>query len=264
MGLINVQLQTLEYQAENQVAVITLNRPPFNPLNKELFLELSKLLSSVEEDDQIRAVIITGKGDRAFAAGADIHEMNRLDQVEVARMGQASRKAFDQIEQLCKPVIAAVNGLALGGGTELALACDFRISSETAKFALPEINLGIIPGGGGTQRLQRVIGQARAKEMLFFGDMINAQQALAYGLVNKVVPIEEVLSSAMEMAVKLAQKPAVAMHMLKLSVHKGANLDLGSALDFETACFANAFASEDRKEGMSAFAEKRKPVFTGR
>jgi enoyl-CoA hydratase len=256
--------QTLEYRVEDRVAFIYLNRPPFNPLNKQLFIELYHLLEQVEEDENVRVVVLAGKGDRAFAAGADIHEMSQLDSVGVAKMGQISRKAFEKLERLSKPVIAAVNGLALGGGTELALVCDLRISSDKAKFALPEINLGIIPGGGGTQRLQRLIGQARAKELLFFGEMITAEQALNFGLVNKVVPHEELIESAKEWAQKLAEKSPVAMQMLKTSVYAGANIALESALDLEAACFGIAFASEDRKEGMAAFAEKRKPNFVGR
>lgn len=254
----------LEVAMDNRVATITLNRPPFNPLNKELFSELAVLMEQLEKTDSVRAIIITGSGDRAFAAGADINEMVQLDFLAMSEMSRVSRLAFEKIESLSKPVIAAINGLALGGGCELALSCDLRISSEQAKFALPEINLGIIPGGGGTQRLQRIIGQARAKELLFFGELITAKQAYEYGLVNRVVPHEEVLQTAREWALKLAEKPVIAMSMMKTSVNAGANSDLDSALYLETACFANAFASEDRKEGMKAFAEKRKPNFVGR
>ncbi len=256
--------ETLQYFVEGQVAMVYLNRPPFNPLNKQLFSDLHAIMEQIAQDNRIRCVIISGRGDRAFAAGADIHEMNGLDQAGMAEMGRMSRKAFDSIERLPKPVIAAVNGLALGGGCELALACDLRICSENAKFALPEINLGIIPGGGGTQRLPRLIGEARAKELLYFGETIGAEQAYDYGLVHKVVPFEELVPGAKKWALKLAEKPAVAMSMLKICVNAGANRDLDSALDLEFACFGNAFASEDRKEGMAAFAEKRKPHFMGR
>lgn len=258
------QYGLLEVSIENRVATVYINRPPFNPLNKELFSELNLLMEELEQRDTVRTIIITGSGDRAFAAGADINEMVQLDFLAMSEMSRVSRKAFEKIEGLSKPVIAAINGLALGGGCELALACDLRISSEKAKFALPEINLGIIPGGGGTQRLQRIIGQARAKELLFFGEMITAQQAYDYGLINRIVPQEEVLHVAREWAEKLAEKPVIAMSMLKTSVNAGANSDLDSALYLETACFNNAFASEDRKEGMKAFAEKRRPNFIGR
>jgi enoyl-CoA hydratase len=259
-----MQYETLEYKVEDRVAVVALNRPPYNPLNSQMFRELHHLLESVEDDDQVRAVILTGKGEKAFAAGADVHEMKGLDQKGIARMGRLARTAFNRMEQLSKPILGAINGLALGGGCELALACDLRICSENAKFALPELNLGIIPGAGGTQRLPRIIGQARAKEMMFLGDMITAQQAYDYGLVNKVVPFENLMSSAMEWAVKMAEKPPIAVQALKRSVNTGVNVDLESALQLEDSCSTIAFLSEDRKEGMAAFAEKRKPNFVGR
>lgn len=259
-----MQLETLECVKEEHVATVYLNRPPFNPLNKRMFEELHSLMQVLEQDQEVRAIIITGKGDRAFAAGADIHEMMNLDGPEVFDMCTTSRDALTIMEHMSKPVLAAVNGLALGGGCELALACDFRICSENTKFGLPEINLGIIPGGGGTQRLQRLIGQSKAKELLFFGEMIDAEQAYTSGLVNKVVKLEELMTYVQEWAFKLAEKPAVAMRMLKTSVNNGANTDLDTALNLEITCFGNAFASEDRKEGMVAFTEKRKPSFVGR
>jgi enoyl-CoA hydratase len=259
-----MQIEMLECVIEEQVAVVYLNRPPFNPLNRQLFSELSLLMDRLELDHDVKVVIITGKGDRAFAAGADIHDMMHLNGMEILEMCQISRSAFSKIERLSKPVIAAVNGLALGGGCELAMACDFRICSENTKFGLPEINLGIIPGGGGTQRLQRIIGQSKAKELLFFGEMIDAERAFEIGLANRVVAIDELMRSAKEWAKKLAEKPVVAMRMVKRSVNAGANVDLDTALDLETSCFGNAFASEDRKEGMLSFIEKRKPSFVGR
>lgn len=175
-----------------------------------------------------------------------------------------SRAVFTQIENTSKPVIAALNGLALGGGFELALVCDLRISSEKAKFAFPEAGLGIIPGGGGTQRLQKIVGQGVAKELLYFGEMIDANRALALHIVNKVVPPDEVLDTAKEWARKLAQKPPVAMQMLKTAVNAGSNTDIETGLTIEAACFGNAFSTEDRKEGLNAFVEKRKPAFSGR
>lgn len=258
-------METLEYTiSENYVATVYLNRPPYNPLNTQLYQELSTLFDELEINPAVRSIIITGKGDRAFAAGADITEMMNLNGAEMLEMSRVSRLAYDKIEAINKPVIAGVNGLALGGGCELALACDFRICSTNTKFGLPEINLGIIPGGGGTQRLQRLIGQAKAKELLYFGETIDAQKAAEIGLVNKAVELEELLAETISWAEKLAQKPKVAMQMMKTSVNRGAGVDLQSALDLESACFGNAFASEDRKEGMQSFVEKRKPQFVGR
>ncbi|MGJ3222235.1 enoyl-CoA hydratase/isomerase family protein [Geobacillus thermoleovorans] len=254
----------LQCEIENRVAVVSIHRPPLNPLNTKVFQELSALIDELEANQQVGAIIITGTGEKAFVAGADIREMMDLDLAGMMEMNKISRIAFLKIENASKPVIAAVNGLALGGGCELALACDLRICSENAKFAFPEVNLGIIPGGGGTQRLPRIVGQGVAKELLYFGEMIDAKRALAIHLVNKVVPADELLPAAKEWAEKLAQKPAIAMRMLKEAVNTGVNVDLQSGLIVEMACFGNAFATEDRKEGMRAFAEKRKPVFSGK
>ncbi|KKB40666.1 enoyl-CoA hydratase/isomerase family protein [Bacillus thermotolerans] len=257
-------MNTVDYIIENHIATVYLNRPPYNPLNTQLYQELSVLFEELEKNPEVRAVIITGKGDRAFAAGADINEMMNLSNVEMAEMSRVSREAYDKVEALSKPVIAAVNGLALGGGCELALACDFRICSSNTKFGLPEINLGIIPGGGGTQRLPRLVGQSKAKELLYFGEMIDAEKAKEIGLANKVTELEDLMSEAVRWAEKLAQKPVVAMSMVKKSINKGSDMGLPAALDLETVCFGNAFASEDRKEGMQSFVDKRKPQFTGR
>lgn len=259
-----IQLETLELRIEGNIALVYLNRPPYNPLNRQVFAELSSLMDYLEQRAEIRAVIITGKGDRAFAAGADIHEMLKLNGVEILDMCALARGAFEKMERLGKPIIAAINGLALGGGCELVLACDLRVCSEHSKFGFPEINLGIIPGGGGTQRLQRLVGQAAAKELLYFGGMIEAERALAIGLVNKIVPSEQLMDAAKQWAQQLTEKPVLAMRMMKSAVNAGMNTDLSTALDLEIAAFGNAFASEDRKEGMQSFIEKRKPVFVGR
>lgn len=265
----SVQDLTAKYEfllceIENKVAIVTIHRPPVNPLNTAVFKELTQLMTELENREDVQVIVLTGSGEKAFVAGADIREMLELEAVDMLEMNQTSRKAFSTIENLAKPVIAAINGLALGGGLELALACDLRIASEKAKFAFPEINLGIIPGGGGTQRLQRIVGQGIAKELLYFGEMITAEQALQWHIVNRVVPAENLLSEACEWAKKLAEKPSVALRMLKLAVNSGSNVDLESGLIIEMTCFGNAFATEDRKEGMQAFVEKRKPNFTGR
>jgi enoyl-CoA hydratase len=250
-------------EIENNVATVTINRPPVNPLNSVVFKELGNVIDELDQNDDVRVIVLTGSGDRAFVAGADVGEMANASLPEVTTMNKVSRSAFSKIENSTKPVIAAINGLALGGGFELALACDLRISSEKAQFAFPEVGLGIIPGGGGTQRLQKIVGQGVAKELLFFGDMFGADRAYSLNIVNKVVAHDEVLSTAHEWATKLASKPPIALQMLKVAVDKGSNTDIETGLIIEGTCFGNVFASEDAKEGMTAFVEKRKPVFTG-
>ncbi|MDA8235109.1 MAG: enoyl-CoA hydratase-related protein [Clostridia bacterium] len=254
--------EVIQLTKENGVATITLNRPPLNPLNSQIFRELSAAVDELHADNSVKAVILTGAGDKAFAAGADVTEMANLTPVEAYSFCQDSRIAFEKLENLGKPVIAAINGLALGGGSELALACDFRLAADTAKFGLPEINLGIIPGGGGTQRLPRLIGAAKAKELIFLGDIFDAATAEGVGLVTKVVPADSLQEEAQKLAAKLAAKPAVAMKMAKASINTGMNLDITSALTYETQNFILAFASDDRKEGIGAMLEKRKPNFT--
>lgn len=251
-------------EIEDKVAVVTINRPPVNPLNTQVFKELSIVFDELEANEDVRAIVLTGSGEKAFVAGADINEMASLDLVGINSMNKTSRMVFSKIENVTKPVIAALNGMALGGGFELALACDMRISSERAKFAFPEVGLGIIPGGGGTQRLQKIVGQGVAKELLYFGDMIDAQRALDLHLVNKVVAVEELLETAKDWAGRLAKKPPVALQMVKTAVNTGGNTDLESGLIIESVCFGNAFSTEDRKEGLKAFVEKREPIYSGR
>lgn len=248
----------------NNVATITINRPPVNPLSSEVFKELGNLVDELDQNDDVRAIILTGSGEKAFVAGADINEMASLDLVGINKMNKVSRSVFTKIENATKPIIAAINGLALGGGLELALACDLRISSSKAKFAFPEVGLGIIPGGGGTQRLQKIVGQGVAKELLYFGEMFDANRAYDLKIVNKVVELEELLTIANEWAGKLASKPPIALQMLKLAVNAGSNTDIETGLIIESTCFGNAFSSEDRAEGLNAFVEKRKPTFVGR
>ncbi len=263
-GGLKMSLEFLTCDIEQHVAVVTINRPPVNPLNSKVFKELVTIFNELEENSQVRVIILTGSGEKAFVAGADINEMADLDLVGMMNMNRVSREAFSKIENASKPVIAAINGLALGGGLELALACDLRICSEKAKFAFPEVGLGIIPGGGGTQRLQKIVGQGIAKELLYFGDMFDANRALELHIVNKVVPGEELLATAKQWAEKLAQKPPVALRMLKIAVNAGSNADLETGLTLEASSFANAFSTEDRKEGLKAFVEKRKPVYVGK
>lgn len=254
----------LTCEIENKVALITINRPPVNPLNSQVFHELGHIVSNLEENKNVRVIVITGYGTKAFVAGADVKEVASKDLVGINLMNKKSRAIFSLIENVSKPVIAAINGVALGGGFELALACDLRIASEHAKFSFPETGLGIIPGGGGTQRLQRIVGQGIAKELIYFGGMIDAKRALELHLVNRVVPQEELIDEALKWATKLTEKPAVALAMAKSSINHGGYVDLESGLTIEMANFATAFASEDAKEGISAFTEKRKPVFVGK
>jgi len=253
--------ETIDLKVEEGTATISLNRPPVNALNTRLFQELGQAAAELDADPDVRVVVITGSGEKAFAAGVDINEMKDLSPVEVYHFCKTAGRAFGLVENMSKPTIAAVNGLALGGGCELALTCDFRLAAETAKFALPEINLGIIPGGGATQRLPRLLGATRAKELLFLGEMIDANLAGQYGLVNMVVPAAGLAREAKALADKLAAKSAHALGVMKNSVNTGLNMSLSEALDFETKNFVLVFTGEDRREGFSAFMEKRKPVF---
>lgn len=254
----------IQLQKENEVAIITLNRPPMNPLNSQVYRELSQVADELQSDDTVKAVIITGSGEKAFAAGTDVMEMVNLSPIEIYNFCQFSRSALEKIENLNKPVIAAVSGFALGGGCELALTCDFRLASETAKFGLPEINLGIIPGTGGSQRLARLVGANKAKELIYFGDPVDAVQAEKIGLVNKVIPADIFRQETLKYAQKLASKATVAMQMAKEVINTGINMDISSALKLEIQNVATVFASEDGREGMRAFAEKRKPNFIGK
>ncbi|MDD3653877.1 MAG: enoyl-CoA hydratase-related protein [Desulfotomaculaceae bacterium] len=256
--------ETIGLKVDEGIATITLNRPPVNALNTKLFHELGQIASELDADPAVRVVIITGSGEKAFAAGVDINEMKDMTPLEAHHFCKVSGNAFSLIENMSKPTIAAVNGLALGGGCELTLTCDFRLAADKAKFALPEINLGIIPGGGATQRLPRLIGVARAKELLFLGEMIDANLALQYGLVNKVVPAAELMQEAKKLADKLVVKSSHTLGVMKNSVKQGMDISLPQALDFETKHFILVFASDDRREGIGAFIEKRKPAFTGK
>ncbi|HBX22064.1 MAG TPA: enoyl-CoA hydratase [Desulfotomaculum sp.] len=256
--------KTILFNKQENIAVITLNRPPMNPLSKRVFKELGQALDELREDTSVKAVILTGAGEKAFAAGADVTEMVNLSILEMHDFCLLSMETQNKLENLDKPTIAAINGLALGGGCELAMACDFRLAADHARFGQPEINLGIIPGGGGTQRLPRLIGAARAKELLFLGDMIDTATAERYGLVSRVVPQADLLDEAMILAKKLASKPTVAMRVLKNTMNTGINLDLTAAIAYEVRNFLVTFASEDRVEGMKGLLEKRKPVFQGK
>lgn len=247
------------------IAMITLNRPKaLNALNYDLLQELNQLCEDIARDETVKVVIITGSGDKAFVAGADIGEMRPLSAMEGRNWGRLGQSVFSKIENLPQPVIAAVNGFALGGGCELAMACDMRIASEKARFGQPEVTLGILPGFGGTQRLSRLVGTGRAKELIFTGDMIDAQEAYRIGLVNKVTTHEELLSAAKSLAQRIMSRAETAVTLSKVAVNKGINMDLESGIAYEAEVFGLCFSTQDQKEGMAAFLEKRKANFIGK
>lgn len=259
------QYANLLFEVKGSIGIIALHRPKaLNALNTELLQELSNLLDRIKEDKSLEIVIITGSGEKAFAAGADIAEMQKLTAIEGRNFGKIGQDVFNKLESLPQPVIAAVNGFALGGGCELAMACDIRIASEKAKFGQPEVSLGITPGFGGTQRLPRLIGKGRAKELIYTGDMIDAGEAYRIGLVNKVVAPEELMNAAQVMAAKILSRAPVAVQLSKAAVNEGLNMDLASGIAYEAEVFGLCFATVDQKEGMTAFVEKRKANFTGK
>ncbi len=256
--------QNLKIHKKEAVATIELYRPQKkNSLNGEMRGEIEECLKELAHDRDTRAVIVTG-GEEIFCAGADISEIQESGSAEDAyHHAREFQLLFDQIEALPQPVIAAVSGYALGGGCELALACDFRIASQTARFGLPEIKIGAFPGGGGTQRLPRLIGASKAKVMIFTGDPIGAEEALSLGLVMKVVPKEKLAAEAQAFAAKLAALPRLALQASKASINKGLEIDLASGLELEARNFGTLATTHDLKEGTLAFLEKRKPNFTG-
>ncbi|HBY05250.1 MAG TPA: crotonase [Desulfotomaculum sp.] len=259
-----MDFEYLLLNVDDGIATITINRPELlNAITPAVYHELKESLIMLSSDSAVKALIITGAGNKAFIAGADIAAMSKMSSIEAMRFAAAGKEAVSRIEKISKPVIAAINGLALGGGCELALACDFRVASITAKFGQPEINLGIIPGNGGTQRLTRLIGMSKAKEMIMLGEIISAEQALQIGLVNQVVGAEQLMSETVQLAKKLSQKAPVALSMAKRCIHRAIGSDTDDGLEFEINCFAHCFSSQDQREGMKAFLEKRAPIYKG-
>ncbi len=247
-----------------RIARITINRPDkLNALNIKTRQELAEALDELRVDDEIRVVVITGAGEKAFVAGADINEFAGRTAVQ-QRTVMKARSIFTAAEDFPKPLIAMINGFCLGGGCELALSCDIRIAGERARFGQPEINLGIIPGGGGTQRLTHLIGEGKAMQMILTGEMIDAQEAWRLGLVNEVHPVDQLEEKTMEMASKIAEKSPIALSMAKTAVKNAARMNLREGLDSEIDLFALCFSSEDKEEGVRAFIEKRKADFKGR
>ncbi|GAW92629.1 enoyl-CoA hydratase/isomerase family protein [Calderihabitans maritimus] len=263
---VEAMYESIIVEKEGAVGIISLNRPKkLNSLNLKVFQEMSDALKECTQDNDLKVLILSGS-EKVFGAGADLKMISEEAPTSLKAHYFFSRQALPIYHQLAEfpgPTIAAISGLALGGVFELALACDLRIASETATFGLPEINLGLIPGGGGTQRLPRLVGMTKAKELLFTGDTFDAQEAYRIGLVNKVVAPDRLMEEAKYMANRLAQKPAFALQLLKKAVNQGMELPLPLALELEGRCFELLFSTEDAKEGIRAFMEKRKPNFPG-
>lgn len=256
--------ENIVYGLDNGIATITFNRPKaLNALNMALLAELGDALDQIGADEDIRALVLTGAGDKSFVAGADITELATFNALQAKFFSKTGQAAINKLQSLPIAVIAAVNGFALGGGTEIAIACDFIYASENAKFGQPEINLGLIPGFGGTQRLPRLVGKNMAKELIFTGKMITAQEALRIGLVNRICAPESLMPEAMKTAAKIAAKGKVSLRAAKQAINDGLNVDLATGCHIEIDAFALSMASADAKEGTTAFLEKRQPEFKG-
>lgn len=260
-----MEFENLILEKEDYLATLYINRPKaLNALNAETLYELEAAIKDVKADPNIKVLIITGAGDKSFVAGADITFMLPLSPAEGRFFSDVGEKVMRQLELLEKPVIAAVNGFALGGGCELAMACDLRLAAENAAFAQPEVGLGVIPGFGGTQRLPRLVGEGRAKELTFTADVINAQEAFRIGLVNHVYPLDQLMDEAKKLAKKMSTKAPLAVGYAKFAINKGLQVDIDTAMSIESDMFGMCCATEDKLEGMGAFVEKRKPQFKGK
>ena len=257
--------ETIKVEREESTLWIILNRPHrLNTFNDVLIEELGDMLDTAEKDPSVKCVVITGDGDRAFSAGADVTMFPKATPLKAEEFSRAGQKTFGKVEEMTKPVIAAINGFALGGGLELALTCDFRIAAEHAELGSPEISLGLIPGWGGTQRLVRIVGLAKAKEMVMLGTRLKADEALKAGLVHKVVHYEKLRDEVREMAKKLAEGPPIAMKYAKHALNFGTQVPLDVGLRLEAALMGLAFSTEDLKEGVEALMSKRKAEFKGK
>jgi enoyl-CoA hydratase len=254
-----MEFKNVILEKEGKVAIVKINRPQaLNALNSETLKELDIIVDDLANDNEVLSVILTGGGDKAFVAGADITEMKELNTMEGRKFGILGNKVFRKLETLEKPVIAAIHGFALGGGCEIAMACDMRIATTKAKFGQPEVGLGITPGFGGTQRLPRLVGMGMAKQLIYTGDIINAEEALRIGLVNKVVEVESLMDEAKALANKIAANAPVAVMLSKAAINRGMQCDIDTALFYESEVFGECFSTEDQTEGMTAFVEKRK------
>lgn len=255
-------LTNLLFAVENGIGIIKFNRPHvLNALNVEVLQELSGLLDWLKEAAEVQVIILTGKGDKAFVAGADIPVMQPMNVQQGKEFAYLGQELLHKIEEYEKPIIAAINGFALGGGTEISMACDIRIASDKARFGQPEVKLGIIPGFGGTQRLPRLVGRGMAKLLIFTGQIIDAQEALEIGLVEKVVPHETLMSEAKAIAATICAVSPTAVRLAKAAINHGMDVDMKTGNRFEAFVFGHCFATEDQIEGMTAFIEKRQPLF---
>lgn len=250
-------------QVVDRVAVVTITNPPANALGKSVLGELGTLLDQWENDAEIKAIVLTGEG-RFFIAGADIKEFTQLQTADAAAMAKAGQDLFDRLETFPKPIIAAINGACLGGGLELAMACHIRLAAVEAKLGLPELNLGLIPGYGGTQRLPRLVGRGKATQMILTSEMIGGEEAFRIGLVEAVYPAEQLLDEAKKLAAAIVQKSAVTLKLALEAIHASTELSQPEGLAKEAELFGKAFGTEDVKEGVTAFIEKRKPQFSDR
>ena len=252
-------MNNLLLEVENGIALLTINRPKsLNALNSETLAELNTCLAELENNEEVKVVILTGSGEKSFVAGADISEMVNATPAEGRKMGLLAKEAFGRLENMPQVTIAAVNGFALGGGCEISMSCDIRVASENAKFAQPECGLGILPGFGGTQRLPRLVGKGRAKELIFTCDQITAEDAYRMGLVNHVVPQAELIDYCKAMAGRIMKNGPYAVSLAKQAINTGMDTDLDSGLKLEANLFGLSFSTADKKEGMTAFLEKRK------
>ena len=256
------EFKNLNLKIEDKIAVITIDRPQvLNALNYATLHDLDSCITEIKGNKEVSVVIITGAGEKSFVAGADIKEMSQMNAIEGREFARYGQEVFANIENLPQPVIAAVNGFALGGGCELACACDFRYASENAKFGQPEVGLGITPGFGGTQRLTRLVGRGMGKELIYAAGIIDAQEALRIGLVNKVLPQVELMPAVMKTAEKIKNNAKLAVQLAKVAVNRGIDADITTGVSYEGEVFGLCFATEDQKEGMKAYLEKRKPAF---
>ena len=260
-----MEYTNLLLEQNGAVAILTINRPKaLNALNSDTLSELSTVLDELGRDSSVKVVVLTGSGQKAFIAGADISEMKDFNPLEGRLFAQLGQATFRKLELLRQPVIAAINGFALGGGCELAMACDIRLASENAKFGQPEVTLGLTAGFGGTQRLPRLVGTGLASELLFTGDIIDAQEAYRIGLVNNVYSLDTLMEEALKLAKKIAARAPAAVQLSKSSIQRGINMDLDSGQAYEADAFGLTFSTTDQTEGCTAFVERRKPVFEGR